>query len=210
MLEQDIIKYSDKLAKFISTKNFTPITPRTPYYHMGATIIDSILQAGLNYQYVVYPRVHKLLQDFPYYIKTCDFIILMETFSLIKLINWQNEKKPLLIEKIAWFFFEQKIEDEDTLADWLNSDENIKLLSKFKGIGFKTIDYLKMLSGNQAIAVDRHLFKFLNDAGIMVQTYQEANQIYSKTAEILELSKYELDRKIWLYMSKSNVNILPS
>jgi thermostable 8-oxoguanine DNA glycosylase len=171
---------------------------------MGATIIDSILQAGLNYRYVVYPRVKKLLQDFPYYITTCDFIILMKTVPLLKLINWHNEKKPLLIEQLAWFFFEQKIENEDILADWLNDGENINLLSKFKGIGFKTIDYLKMLSGNQAIAVDRHLFKFLSEAGIAVHTYQEANQIYCKTAEILKLSKYELDRKIWLHMSKSN------
>jgi hypothetical protein len=203
MIEQDIMRISDKLAKFISTKKFTPITPRTPYYHMGATIVDSILQAGLNYQYVVYPRVHKLLHDFPYYITTCDFIILMKTVPLPKLINWQNEKKPLLIEHLAWFFFKQEIENENTLAEWLNDNENINLLSQIKGIGFKTIDYLKMLSGNQAIAIDRHLFKFLSEAGIVVQTYQEASQIYNKTAEILELSKYELDKKIWLHMSKS-------
>ena len=58
-----------------------------------------------------------------------------------------------------------------------------------------------MLSGEQAIAVDRHLFKFLDMAGIVTNTYQEANQIYNKTAEILDVTKYELDKKIWSYMS---------
>lgn len=62
-----------------------------------------------------------------------------------------------------------------------------------------------MLSGNQAIAIDRHLFKFLELAGIFNCSYQEANQIYSKAAEIIDMSKYELDKKIWGYMSDLKV-----
>lgn len=203
MLEEEIMKSAVKLSDFISTKGFESITKRKPYYHMGATITDSILQAGINYQYVVYPRVQRILQEFPDYITTCDFLILMQTVPLNELINWRNEIKQNLIKQLSWFFFEQKIEDENLLASWLNHDANIKLLFQIKGIGFKTIDYLKMLSGNQAIAVDRHLYKFLNMAGITVQTYQQASQIYSKTAEILKISKYELDKQIWLYMSST-------
>jgi thermostable 8-oxoguanine DNA glycosylase len=100
-------------------------------------------------------------------------------------------------------FYNNKIEDEDNLAIWLNQEKNIDCLFKYKGIGLKTIDYLKLLSGNQAIAIDRHLFKFLEKSGITVQSYYEASQIYNKTADILGLSKYELDKKIWSYMSKS-------
>jgi len=64
-----------------------------------------------------------------------------------------------------------------------------------------------MLSGNQTIAIDRHLFGFLKMVGILVKSYKEANQVYSKAAEILKLSKYELDRKVWLYMSKKSTFI---
>jgi len=203
MLEEDIITFAEKLANYILARDFEPVTQRMPYNHMGATIIDSILQAGLNYKHVVYPRVLKLVQDYPNYTTTCDFIILMQVVPLLELISWRNEKKLELIQKLSWFFFEKKIENENILASWLNHDENINQLSQLKGIGFKTIDYLKMLSGNQAIAVDRHLFKFMNIAGINIQTYQEASQIYTKTAEILGISKYQIDKQIWLYMSKT-------
>ncbi|HEY5561573.1 MAG TPA: hypothetical protein VIK72_07410 [Clostridiaceae bacterium] len=60
-----------------------------------------------------------------------------------------------------------------------------------------------MLSGKQAIPIDRHLFKFLELAGIVVKTYEEANSIYCKAAEKLNIKQYELDKKIWTYMSKS-------
>ena len=81
------MKFAVILANFIANKNFGPVTQQVPYNHMGATIIDSVLQAGLNYKYVVYPRVQKILQDFHDYTTTCDFIILMQTIPLVELIN---------------------------------------------------------------------------------------------------------------------------
>jgi endonuclease III len=85
----------------------------------------------------------------------------------------------------------------------MNNKNNLLKLAQIEGVGPKTIDYLKMLSGNQAIAVDRHLFKFLELADITIETYQEANAIYCKAAEMLKISQYELDRKVWLFMSKA-------
>lgn len=193
------------LVEFISQKlnKFEPITQRTPYYHMGATITDAILQAGLNYQHVVYPRILKLLQKHSDYKSTCDFIILMQTIPLSELINWKNEQKIQRITELTWFLFENQVENEDELSLWLYEDSNLSRLSEIKGIGPKTIDYLKMLSGRQAIPIDRHLFKFLEMAGVIVKTYEEANSLYCKAAEILNIKQYELDKKIWMYMSKA-------
>jgi len=202
MFENEISMCAEKLAKFIYNKEFEPVTQRTPYYHMGATITDSILQAGLNYQHVVYPRVLKLLTDFSSYRTTCDFIILMQTIPLRDLINWKNEEKLKRIKSLSWHLYNNGIEKEEQLAAWLETPENIVQLRKINGIGPKTIDYLKMLSGVQAIAIDRHLFNFLELAGILSRSYYEANSIYSKASEMLGMSMYELDRKVWLYMSK--------
>lgn len=58
-----------------------------------------------------------------------------------------------------------------------------------------------MLSGNQAIAIDRHLFAFLRLAGIITNSYSDASVLYKKAADILSLSAFELDRQIWRYMS---------
>ncbi len=205
MIELKLIEYAEKLVDFISDKRFDPITQRTPYYHMGATITDSVLQAGLNYRHVVYPRVLKLLTKFSDYTTTCDFLILIQAVPLAELINWKNEKKLQRIRELSWFFFNNKVENEDQLASWLNVNKNIEQLAQINGVGPKTIDYLKMLSGNQAIAIDRHLFNFLEMAEIINCSYQEANQIYCKAAELMNMSKYELDRNIWKYMSEAKV-----
>lgn len=205
MFKTELYNFSEQLANFIRQKEFEPITQRTPYYHMGATITDSILQAGLNYCYVVYPRVLKLLTKFSDYRTTCDFIILMQVVPLMELVNWKNEKKLQCISDLSWVLFNNDIENENQLASWLDTDKNIDQLRKINGVGPKTVDYLKMLSGNQAIAIDRHLFAFLELAGIFNRTYSEASLIYNQASELLGMSKYELDRKVWLYMSKSHI-----
>lgn len=205
MLKTELYSLAEQLVEFINQKEFEPVTQRTPYYHMGATITDAILQAGLNYRYVVYPRVLKLLTKFSDYKTTCDFIILMQVIPLMDLVDLKNERKLQCINDLSWFLFNNDIENENQLAVWLDNDKNTYQLRKIKGIGPKTIDYLKMLSGSQAIAIDRHLFAFLELAGIYNRTYLEANLIYSYTSELLGMSKYQLDRKLWLYMSKSRV-----
>ena len=203
MIEKELCRYAEKLANFIQRKDFAPVAKRSPYYHMGATITDSILQAGLNYHYIVYPRVLKLLTKYPDYKTTCDFIILMQVFPLTELISWKNPKKLQRIKDLTWFLYNNGIENEDQLAEWLTIERNIDQLRKVDGIGPKTIDYLKILTGEQAIAIDRHLFVFLELAGIPICSYQEASLIYDKTAELLNMGQYELDKKIWMYMSKS-------
>ncbi len=204
-MENTFITSVEKLTSFIANNKFEEVTQKTPYYHMGATITDSILQAGLNYQHVVYPRVLKLLTDYSYFKTTCDFIILFHAFPLSELITWKNEVKLERIKSLSWFFYKNKLENEDQLSNWLNSKENVADLFRIDGIGPKTIDYLKMLSGNQSIAVDRHLFKFLELANIYVRTYQEANALYQEAAKELKLTQYELDRKVWLFMTSMKI-----
>lgn len=184
--------------------NFEKILKKEPYFHMGATIIDAILQAGMNYKNVVYPRVLNLLKSYPEYKTTCDFLILMQTIPIARLISWKNEDKLSRINELAWFLHNQKIETEQELACWLDEENNIKKLFSIRGIGPKTVDYLKILSGCPAIAIDRHLFKFLEIMGIQTKSYDYASSIFISTAAYLDISMYELDRKIWLYMSKKS------
>ena len=79
---------------------------------------------------------------------------------------------------------------------------------QINGIGNKTVDYLKMLSGKPAIAIDRHLFKYLEYAGVVVKSYEEANKIYLYAAKYLNMTFYELDKKIWTYMSNLNYSYI--
>ena len=203
MSEAELLQQAQRLANFIQSQQFEPVTQHTPYCHMGATITDSVLQSGLNYRHVVYPRVLRLLKDFSSYKTTCDFIILTQTIPLTDLINWHNPKKLLLIDQLSWLFFRANVETESQLSVWLNKGNNIQQLMQLNGVGPKTIDYLKMLSGTQTVAIDRHLFHFLRLAGIFTNSYKEASLIYKKGASLLHMHEYELDKKIWLYMSTS-------
>ena len=127
----------------------------------------------------------------------------MQVFPLTELVAWKNSKKLQRISNLSWFLYMNGIENEDQLAKWLDIEKTINLLRKVDGIGPKTIDYLKILSGNQAVAIDRHLFVFLELAGIPHCSYQDAALIYGKAAGVLDMSQYELDKQVWLYMAKT-------
>lgn len=182
--------------------NYTEITQRTPYYNMAATLTDSVLQAGMNYKNVVYPRVYNILHKYADYHTTCDFIILFQTIPIEEIIQWKNKRKQDTICELAWFLYEQHVNIEDDLAKWILDDENAEKLLEINGIGRKTIDYLKLLSGQQAIPIDRHMFQFLELAGILKVDYKEASNILRKTASFLQIGESVLDKTIWNYMSE--------
>ena len=66
------------------------------------------------------------------------------------------------------------------MAEWILDDRNAESLLEISGVGRKTIDYMKLLSGQQAIPIDRHMFQFLEIAGgklIIIQRKQRSVQV---------------------------------
>lgn len=207
MIKEDISTNLIKLANFY-TKNITPHkydyeSQHVPYNHMGATITDAVLQAGMNYSKVVYPRVKKLLVDYKDYNTTCDFLILMQVHPLDELIQFKNIRKLNLITSLCNLFWAEEVNTEKDLSQWLSIEENKQVLMELNGFGPKTFDYLKMLSGDQSIAIDRHLFVFLRIAEINITDYYEALNLYEELAKYLNITKYKLDKTIWSFMSEN-------
>ena len=64
-----------------SLEGFTFVRPAPPHGHMGATMVDSILQRGMNYDAVVLPRVHRLRDEHPEAATTSGFAELMRQES---------------------------------------------------------------------------------------------------------------------------------
>lgn len=184
--------------------NYEEITQKTPYYNMAATLTDAVLQAGMNYKSVVYPRVYNILNKYADYRTTCEFIILFQTIKIEEIIQWKNKKKQNTICELAWFLYNRGINTEDDLAEWMLDDFNAESLLEIKGVGRKTIDYLKLLCGQQAIPIDRHMFQFLELAGVIVKDYREASYVLRKTASFLEIGESVLDKTIWKYMAEKN------
>ena len=84
-IDNSVQKVIDLLERI--PHNYAEITQRTPYYNMAATLTDSVLQAGMNYKSVVYPRVYNILSKYSDYRTTCDFIILFQTIPIEEIIQ---------------------------------------------------------------------------------------------------------------------------
>jgi endonuclease III len=192
------------LASYIkSLSDFTMVAPESVdgnYDHMGATITDAILQAGISYQTVVEPRVQDLREKHPEARTTSSFRRLLEQQSPETLLRFSG-KKPQLVLEVARFFESQGIQTESDLRTWLQEPSHIDRLKQLKGIGNKTVDYFGILVGIQGVAIDVHLSRFLQEAGLGQCTYNEARQIVSLAADVLDIPRAVLDHSIWLYMS---------
>lgn len=201
------LREARKLANFIQDLNsfeFIETSPKLVYNHYGALTTDIVLQTGLNYNYVVKPRVDALIQKFPNATKASDFYNLINEHGLSNLIKWNHSKK---IERILCFvLFSQNnnIETCDDLKIYLSDSRNHKSILSIDGFGPKTLDYTMKLLSFDTIAVDRHINSFLNDAGIITTGYLESKLIVEFAADFMNMSRRSLDYSIWKYKSNKS------
>jgi hypothetical protein len=176
--------------------------PPSGYRHMGATIVDAILQAGINYESVVRRRAERLLKEYPQARKTSGFLRLLQINDLKRLLApWDGDQKPNRIVAVLRFFHQERIETERDLRRWLGNEVNVSRLKGIKGVKDKTANYFKILAGISTVAIDRHLRKFLNEAGIEVCDDEEAEKVICAAARHVGKSASTLDHSIWKYMS---------
>lgn len=202
VLNSNIIKLKEAVKK-IPPKTISYVE-RKPYNNMVATLSDAILQAGMNYKTVVMPRISDILYRYSNFTSTCDFIILFQTVPIEQIIKWKNKKKQNTLCNLAWLLYNEGVNSEADFRQWGRASENEEKLLALDGIGYKTVDYLKLLSGLETIPIDRHLFKFLKDSEISITTYYDASYIFKSAAKELNIEERLLDKIIWDYMSSSN------
>lgn len=181
---------------------------------MGATITDAVLQAGLRYETVVWPRVQHVMETFPEAATTSGFLRVLRERGGEELVRWTHPEKLGRMEAVAALFVAEGVETEAELGKWLRggpgSDAdaacgaNIAKLAAIRGIGPKTIDYFKILCGEEdTAAIDVHLLRFLERAGVRVRDYDHARQVVAGAAPLLGVSAARLDHCIWTYMSRA-------
>jgi hypothetical protein len=168
---------------------------------MGATLADAVLQRGIDYKAVVEPRVKSLKVAYPEAITTSAFARVLELYGAPKVLQWTDGPKPRTLVVLVNVLLQNGIETEEDLRVWLELPASITCLHQIKGIKDKTTDYLKILVGAQTVAVDMHLFGFLEEAGAPTRDYAEARGILLEVAKILGVGASQLDHSIWLYRS---------
>jgi hypothetical protein len=173
------------------------------YENMGATIIDGILQSGVKYKTVVAPRVQNYLNSYSDIKTTTDFAQLILETPIERIINWKPGVKPNRIKKLIRFFLLNEIETEVDLFKWFQLANSDRIFLGQDGVGCKTLDYFKILSGNvDETAIDRHLYEFISLAGIQYSNYADAAQIVKGAAKYINVEVSILDHSIWRYMSE--------
>ncbi len=192
------------LANYIqSLDNFSISTEHNyGYDHMGAILTDAILQAGLNYRTVVAPRVKRVITNFPEANVTSIFLNYIHQYGAFHILQWQHPEKPRRLDELTTFLYEKGIETRNDLHKWLVVPQNDNMLMKIRGIGLKTVDYLKNLINLPTVAIDRHVRGFVHNAGISSVDYAELRSIVISAATILDITPTILDYAIWSFMSE--------
>lgn len=171
-----------------------------PYGHMGATLADAVLQAGLRYETVVMPRVEYIRRTFPAATTTSSFAAVIEQCGASEVLQIKG-RKPATMRLLIDLLRRQGIETEDQLKSWLDRPANRFKLHDINGIKEKTADYLHNLVGGKNVAVDRHLFSFLAEAGLGTDNYADAQELIRGAAGVLGVSPEILDHSIWRHFS---------
>jgi len=111
-----------------------------PYDHMGATLTNAVLQAGISYNYVVLPRVTRL-RSRPDARTTSGFLALLRHHGPEILLDWRGKRKPATLLALAELLTRHGIETESQLRRWLQDRRNDQEIRRVRGIGPKTLDY---------------------------------------------------------------------
>jgi hypothetical protein len=170
------------------------------YGHMGATLTDAILQSGLNYRYVVAPRVHAIINAWPDATTVISFLWNCGHHSLRDAIDWSHDEKPDRMRRLAVRLLEQDVNTEDDLRHFLQSPDARARLLSIRGVGPKTADYLRTLVGLPAVPIDRHLERFAAHVNVHV-SHRTLQAALMHLAGELGIDPRRLDRALWAHQS---------
>jgi hypothetical protein len=199
-----VVDHADALLHYLNALGDFVLEPAmNPYHHVGATLTDAILQAGLSYETVVRPRVQRV-QRIPEASTTTGFLTVIRREGIAEVLRgWSEEnRKPKTLVAVLELLAADGVESEDQLREWLTTPANRDKLRKVHGVGPKTIDYLQILVGAQSVAPDVHLLRLLSLAGVPSLSYEEAREIVCCTADRMGVPRATLDHSIWRYMSR--------
>lgn len=175
---------------------------RARYEHMGALLADSGLQAGLRYDTVVAPRVARLVAAWPQAVTTSSFLDHILSDCLATTLAWSHPEKLRRIESMARLLHCESVETVSDLRRWIADVRSRELLRGLRGIGEKTVSYIAMLSGLSIVAVDRHVRRFVAEAGFRLSTYDEHVALVVSAADNLGLDPATVDEAIWLHFAR--------
>lgn len=200
-----VTKSSDAraLADHIRSIPGLKVVTHEAYGHMGATLVDAVFQAGVSYQHTVVPRVQRLQKEHARDAKTTSsFAELLNRSDPSRLLRWKGQRKIATLVALVRLLLDQEVETESDLVTFLGRPGSKEAVTSIKGLKEKGFAYLRFLAGDEdAVAVDRHLWRTLQEAGVRVSSFDEAAALYGKAAAILGLTAATLEFSVFCHKS---------
>ncbi|WLS09720.1 hypothetical protein Q9314_08150 [Shinella sumterensis] len=172
-------------------------TVRASYHHMGAIVADCVLQAGLNYRSIVFPRVSAILEGYPGADSTSELVQLIARGETSHFLNWNHPEKIGRFEALVGFLSERSVENTAILRESLQDTSFVVALREVRGVGPKTVDYMQCLVGIDSIAIDRHVRTFAKRVGVVEEDYDFLKSVFCYAADLLSVSRREFDAWVW-------------
>lgn len=177
------------------------IERRATTNHLGAVLADSALQAGVNYRTVVKPRVDRIISLYPETSDMTGIQAVIENDGVADYLQWKHTEKIGRFTALVRTLQDSDITDVQELRGWLLHPNCCSELLKIPGIGPKTVDYLCCLVGIDCIAVDRHVKRFVKNAGLEITDYDGLKLAVSFAADLLGISRRGFDSWLWKFVS---------
>ena len=198
-----VLSFARRLANYINDLDgFSRVVePPSTYGHLGCTIADTVLQAGLNYRNVVLPRVQRIKKTWPNSRFGSGFLEDLHYFGPHHILSWKHDEKPRRLLELTRFLVDSAVENETELLVWLNDAKNRQSLLRLRGIGPKSVDYMMRLVGGATIAIDRHVSNFVAAACPKCSGYEQTQRVVQYAADLLDIDRGTLDHAIWRYMA---------
>ena len=225
MKQEALRTEAEKLALYIhSLGTEFKVLRAQPSNHIGAIIVDAVLQVGHRWKTHVEKRIKRIESKYPDAATISGLLRLLATVGEKELLDWNGRDEQRRFRQTIEFFAKEEVDGEniDTvsqLAGWLALDTNRdRLLTKsqredragISRVGDKTADYYRVMVGlPDAVAVDRFIREFLRDAAVRGRSrYDRARAIVQMAAPLLstirkeDIRPIDLDVSIWTYQSK--------
>jgi endonuclease III len=84
------------------------------------------------------------------------------------------------------------------IADWVQLATARDELLMLRGIGKKSVDYMRALCGHETIPVDRHWIRLVALAGVTSREYDYTRMVIERACREVGLPLHVADRGIWL------------
>jgi hypothetical protein len=168
---------------------------------MGAKLADAVLQSGIGYEAFVRPRVERIAAEYSSGRTSSGLLALLRSKGPQKILNLKSGRKLRSIVELTQFFVDHGVETPTGLRRWLQAAGNPSSLLIVHGVGPKTISFLKLLVGLDAIAVDRQILRFVMEAGVDLKAPDRVEAILTKAGKRLGLTGAQVDQLVWRSMA---------